>query len=314
VQVLMAANKTLDYDSAVVQANQQLGVPRILARPGEAFNLLQRAALLLGNPWDVTSLLSQAYAILIVAGDDAALMTAVIDAALLDAECGSALSCTPIPLQLPATVPANLTGASQLLLQARDLIAAQVKGTAAANEAIQLMSIATMLLPDPFDPGPDPLRPLGPPLYPDEVANVDGALKTPSLRNIELTAPYFHNGGQATLEQLVDFYNRGSDFALENRDNVDPNVHPLLLGAAEREALVAFLKSLTDDRVRYEKAPFDRPSLNVPNGGSGHITPMFGVSVMDDRLEIPAVGAGGNGLGLGMPTATGTPLRNFLQP
>lgn len=314
VKALQAADPNLDLESAVLQANEEFGVPRILARPGEAFNLLQRAALLLGNPGDVTTLLSRAYAILVVAGDDAALMEAVIDAALADTGCRGALGCSPLPLQLPSGVPANLTGASQLLVQARDLLASKVKGAAAANEVIQLMSMATMLLPDPFDPGPDPLRPLGPPLYPDELLNVDGALKVPSLRNVELTAPYFHNGGQATLEQVVAYYNRGGDFALENKDNIDPNVHPLLLTPVEREALVAFLKALTDDRVRYEKAPFDRPSLNVPNGGSGHITEMFGASVMDDRIEIPAVGAGGNGLGLGTPVATGTPLRNFLQP
>ena len=35
----------------------------------------------------------------------------------------------------------------------------------------------------------------------------------PGLRNVALTAPYFHNGGQMTLRQVVDFYNRGGDFA-----------------------------------------------------------------------------------------------------
>ena len=40
---------------------------------------------------------------------------------------------------------------------------------------------------------------------------VDGAFKVPSLRNIELTGPYFHNGGSATLEQVIEFYNRGGD-------------------------------------------------------------------------------------------------------
>ncbi|GAA6617255.1 hypothetical protein NUACC26_030650 [Scytonema sp. NUACC26] len=40
----------------------------------------------------------------------------------------------------------------------------------------------------------------------------DGAFKAPGLRNVELTAPYFHNGGQLTLRQVIDFYNRGGDF------------------------------------------------------------------------------------------------------
>ena len=40
---------------------------------------------------------------------------------------------------------------------------------------------------------------------------MDGAFKTPGLRNIGLTPPYFHNGGEATLEGVVEFYNRGGN-------------------------------------------------------------------------------------------------------
>lgn len=128
---------------------------------------------------------------------------------------------------------------------------------------------------------------------------VDGAFKTPGLRNVELTAPYFHNGGQLTLEQVVEFYNRGGD---------DPQgfiLPQLNLGDEDKQALVAFMKSLTDERVRYEKAPFDHPQLFVPNGHPGDTT-----SVTDDGqgnatdalIEIPAVGRNGGG---------GTP--NFLE-
>lgn len=46
---------------------------------------------------------------------------------------------------------------------------------------------------------------------------VDGSFKTPSLRNVGLTAPYFHNGGYATLESVIQFYNRGG-----NRRGNDP--------------------------------------------------------------------------------------------
>jgi hypothetical protein len=314
VAAVRAQNPRVDEDEAVLLANRHLQIPRILARPGEALNLLQRASRLAGDPWEVSALLSQAFAVLIVAGDDAALLRGVMEAALLDTDCKGALGCTPLAGPLPDGVPANLTGASQLLVQARDLIAERAGESPDANQVIQLMSMATMLLPDPFQPGPDPLRPLGPPLYPDEAVNVDGAFKVPSLRNVELTAPYFHNGGQATLEQVVAFYNRGGDFALENRENLDPNVHPLLLTSTEREALVAFLRALTDERVRYEAAPFDHPGLSVPNGGSGRISTLLGASVMDDRIELPAVGARGNGVGLGSDGATGTPFRNFLQP
>ena len=41
---------------------------------------------------------------------------------------------------------------------------------------------------------------------------VRGAFKVPTLRNVELTGPYMHNGGMATLEQVVEFYNRGGNF------------------------------------------------------------------------------------------------------
>ena len=89
----------------------------------------------------------------------------------------------------------------------------------------------------------------------DERITADGAFKTPGLRNIELTGPYFHNGGQLTLRQVVDFYNRGGDFAQNNSDNVDIGIRPLGLTEEQKTSLVAFLESLTDDRVRYERAP-----------------------------------------------------------
>lgn len=102
--------------------------------------------------------------------------------------------------------------------------------------------------------------------------NVNGAFKTPGLRNIELTGPYFHNGGKATLMQVVEFYNRGGDFAKENQENLDPDIQPLYLLQSEKESLVAFLVSLTDERVRFERSPFDHPSLCMPSGQPGNTT------------------------------------------
>jgi cytochrome c peroxidase len=96
---------------------------------------------------------------------------------------------------------------------------------------------------------------------------VDGAFKTPGLRNSELTGPYFHNGGMATLRQVVQFYNRGGNFCSFNRRDLDPSIKPLALTAAEEEQLVAFLVSLTDARVKYRKAPFDHPELRIPDDG-----------------------------------------------
>lgn len=68
-----------------------------------------------------------------------------------------------------------------------------------------------------------------------------GAFKTPTLRDIELTAPYMHNGIYRTLGEVVDHYDRGGDA----KENLDPNVRPLGLNAQQKADLVEFLKSLT---------------------------------------------------------------------
>ncbi|MEG4293258.1 cytochrome c peroxidase [Microcoleus sp. C2C3] len=140
---------------------------------------------------------------------------------------------------------------------------------------------------------------------PNEPIAADGAFKTPGLRNVELTAPYFHNGGQLTLRQVVDFYNRGGDFHENNIDNVDADIHSLGLSEAEKTSLVAFLVSLTDERVRYERAPFDHPQLFVTNGHPGDrnaVTNDGTGQATTTLVELPAVGANG----------TSDPQPNFL--
>jgi len=134
----------------------------------------------------------------------------------------------------------------------------------------------------------------------DRVA-VDGAFKTPSLRNVELTGPYFHNGGQRTLREVVQFYVRGSDFLNKNIDNLSPDVHGIseLQGDDDGvDALVAFLHSLTDERVRRQSAPFDHPSLPISNGARGEIED----EAIENELFLPAVGGGG-----------GQPIRTFEE-
>lgn len=100
--------------------------------------------------------------------------------------------------------------------------------------------------------------------------NANGLFKVPGLRNVELTAPYFHNGSMMTLEQVIDFYVRGGNFPWTNIDDIDPiigNGIALMQGKEEMRAdLVAFLKSLTDERVRNESAPFDHPEIFIPEG------------------------------------------------
>jgi cytochrome c peroxidase len=92
-----------------------------------------------------------------------------------------------------------------------------------------------------------------------------GAFKTPSLRNIGLRAPYFHNGGKATLTDVVNFYNNGGDFANSEKSN---DIKPLSFSSSDINALVDFLQmGLIDCRVANDQAPFDHPSLPV-NGGT----------------------------------------------
>lgn len=121
---------------------------------------------------------------------------------------------------------------------------------------------------------------------------VRGAFKAPSLRNIELTGPYMHNGGMRTLTEVVQFYTRGADFFNRNLRDLDPDVDGIeeLQNNPEGIAdLVAFLEALTDERVRYNRAPFDHPELRIPNG---HSSLQFGVA-QDDEIRLPAVGAEG---------------------
>ena len=126
---------------------------------------------------------------------------------------------------------------------------------------------------------------------------INGAFKTPTLRNVELTAPYFHNGSVLTLEQVVEFYNRGGNHFQNNLADVDADIEPLGLTLEERTQLVAFLKTLTDERVRYERAPFDHPSLNdLPNGhtlAANGKTVLFEGRARSDTVPLPAVGRDG---------------------
>jgi cytochrome c peroxidase len=91
-----------------------------------------------------------------------------------------------------------------------------------------------------------------------------GAFKTPGLRNVGLKRSYFHNGGKATLTDVVNFYNRGGDFANPEKSH---DMKPLSLSSSDTSALVDFMQNgLTDCRVAKEQAPFDHPSLPLNNG------------------------------------------------
>lgn len=77
-----------------------------------------------------------------------------------------------------------------------------------------------------------------------------GNFKTPTLRNINLTAPYMHDGSLKTLEDVVEHYNRGGASSDKERINdfISGGIRPLNLTATEKRDLVAFLKTLTSAR------------------------------------------------------------------
>ena len=161
------------------------------------------------------------------------------------------------------------------------------------------------------------------PIVPGERVDVDGAFKVPTIRNTELTGPFFHNGGYGDLASVVEFYNRGGNA----RDvpcagvgniggvgdtsgfdgvctNLPPDMNVLGLTAQQQADLVAFMKSLTDPRVRTNAAPFDHPQLTVSNGHPGDqlgTTDDGTGKAVDDVLVLPATGAAG-----------GAPIDSFL--
>lgn len=134
-----------------------------------------------------------------------------------------------------------------------------------------------------------------------------GAFKVPSLRNVALTGPYMHNGGMSTLEQVIIFYSRATNFDSDFKHSFLVPASTLQVDKQARADLIAFLNTLTDERVVYEKAPFDHPELIIGHGHPGDnaqvssgnfIAPHLGI---DDLITLPAVGAEG----------TTTPQQNF---
>jgi cytochrome c peroxidase len=112
-----------------------------------------------------------------------------------------------------------------------------------------------------------------------------GRMRTPSLRNVELRGALMHNGRFATLEQVIDFYDRGGDFAAPNKD---VRVRPRGLTAEQKSALAAFLRRpLTDPRVAAESAPFDRPTLYTEGA---HVPQLDGVG-RAGATGVPQLGA-----------------------
>lgn len=74
------------------------------------------------------------------------------------------------------------------------------------------------------------------------VAAVQHAFKTPTLRNADQRAPFMHDGSEETLEECVEFYNRGGNV---KRPSLSDDVHPLGLTPQEMDDLCAFIRTLT---------------------------------------------------------------------
>ncbi len=80
-----------------------------------------------------------------------------------------------------------------------------------------------------------------------------GAFKTPTLRNLKYTAPYMHDGSEATLEAVVDYYDRGG----AANPHLDGRIKPLKLTPREKKDLDAFMDALNGDpaAVKFPKMP-----------------------------------------------------------
>jgi len=87
-----------------------------------------------------------------------------------------------------------------------------------------------------------------------------GAFKTSGLRDIEMTAPYMHNGSEKTLLDVMKFYNKGG----EPNPNLDGGMRPLKLTDQQLEEMVEFMKTLTSDDVR-RKTQTVKPQTRAPH-------------------------------------------------
>jgi hypothetical protein len=179
--------------------------------------------------------------------------------------------------------------------------------------------------------------------------NTQGAFKAAPLRNVELSGPYFHTGSKLTLRQQLDFYDRAGDFPISNAAHrdfllvhfdiedealggyLDPVTGlPVFRGTpgavpefteeqkeAIKIAVIDFLLELTDERVAFERAPFDHPEVIVPlDGRAAENT--FGRQGFINRSTGDCNGVAGAGPCFRVVPASGeagigTKLPNFLN-
>ncbi len=101
-----------------------------------------------------------------------------------------------------------------------------------------------------------------------EAIELRHAFKAPTLRNIDKTAPYMHNGAFDTLEQVIDFYDRGPEARGYTVPNLDVVMQPgpLSLSSDEKRQLVTFLREGLSDLSQVPALPTSVPSGLVPGG------------------------------------------------
>jgi cytochrome c peroxidase len=154
----------------------------------------------------------------------------------------------------------------------------------------------------------DPNRPAGQEITATTRLAINGAFKTPGLRNVALTGPYMHTGGYATLSQVINNYHRVGDFGRENFVDLSPDT--AMAGGMtvfQKRDLLQLMLEMTDPRVEKMSAPFDHPELSIPNGHTlkaGTTSTVINRgdgAAKDDIKVIPATGKNG-----------GAPLRRFL--
>jgi len=110
----------------------------------------------------------------------------------------------------------------------------------------------------------------------------NGAFKSPTLRNVALTAPYMHNGAFQTLEEVIDFYSKGGgrDAGFE----VDRQIVPFELSPQEKEDLISFLYALTDESALPEvpkSVPSGLPVVEQVANPAREVVKQFNVEVTE---------------------------------
>jgi len=129
------------------------------------------------------------------------------------------------------------------------------------------------------DPATDPGRQAITGLYADR-----GKFKVASLRNVGLRPRYMHTGEQLEIEDVIDFYDRGGNFA----DNRDALIVPLNLTQQEKDDLADFVvNGLFDNRAPTKKFPFDRPTLWTDRTGFHPI--VYGIGSAGSGGFVPQV-------------------------